>query len=167
MDKRCRQEKTLWEVPLLPINAIKSVHPNEKEGDSAVVMYWDDKPLAAGDSREVGFAYGLGNVASDKDAEGRLGLSVGGRFVKGGEFTLTALVANPKRGEELTLDLPAGFKLVEGELTQKVPPVPADATRRTSPVTWKVRAGDEGSYTLKVTSSCRRRPESARPHPRQ
>ncbi len=145
-DPRCRQEKTLWDVPLFPI---KTVTPP----DSCVTLYWSAKPLAAGEKREVGFAYGLGNVASDKDAGGRLGLSVGGRFVPGGEFTLTALVANPKRDEALTLALPPGFKVVEGDLTQKVPPVPPDAARRTSPVTWKIKAGGEGNYTLKVTSS--------------
>jgi hypothetical protein len=145
-DRRCQQEKTLWDVP---VNPIKTLNP----ADSCVTMYWDDKVLKPGEKREVGFAYGLGNVASDKGAEGRLGLSVGGRFVPGGEFTLTALVANPQRGEALTLDLPAGFKLIEGETTQKVPPVPASATRRTSPVTWKIKAGAEGSYSLKVTSS--------------
>jgi hypothetical protein len=145
-DPRCQQEKTLWEVPVFPIKA-------NDPPDSCVTMYWSPKQLGAGEKREVGFAYGLGNVASDKDAEGRLGLSVGGRFVPGGEFTLTALVANPRKGEALTLELPSGFKLVEGETTQKVPPVPADAARRTSPVTWKIKAGGEGNYTLKVTSS--------------
>ena len=144
-DPRCQQEKTLWDVPVFPI---KTIDP-----DSCVTMYWNAKVLRPGEKREVGFGYGLGNVASDKDAEGRLGLSVGGHFVPGGEFTLTALVANPKKGETLTLALPAGFKAIEGELTQKVPPVPADAARRTSPVTWKIKAGGEGNYTLKVTSS--------------
>jgi hypothetical protein len=145
-DPRCQQEKTLWDVPLFKIK-------DNDPPDSCVTMYWSPKPLGPGEKREVGFAYGLGNVASDKDAEGRLGLSVGGRFVPGGEFTLTALVANPKKGETLKLELPPGFKLVEGELTQPVPPVPAGAARRTSPVTWKIKAGGEGSYTLKVTSS--------------
>jgi hypothetical protein len=116
-------------------------------------MYWNERPLQPGERREVGFAYGLGNVASDTDAAGRLGLSVGGSFKPGGEFTLTALVSNPQRNETLALELPAGFQLVAGELTQKVPEVPPDAARRTSPVTWKVRAGGDGSYTLKVKSS--------------
>jgi hypothetical protein len=145
-DPRCQQEKTLWDVPLFPI---KTVTPP----DSCVTMYWNEKTLKAGEKREVGFAYGLGNVASDKGAEGRLGLSVGGRFVKDGEFTLTALVASPKKGEELTLDLPAGLTLIEGAKAQKVPPVPAGAPRPISPVTWKIKATSEGNYNLKVTSS--------------
>jgi hypothetical protein len=145
-DPRCAQEKTLWEVPLFPI---KTANPP----DSCVTMYWNDKTLKPGEKREVGFAYGLGNVASDKDAEGRLALTVPGRIRPNGEFSLVAQVANPKKGETLSLELPAGFKLVEGETTQKVPPVPADATRPISAVTWKIKAAAEGNYTLKVTSS--------------
>ena len=153
-DDRCSQEKTFWEVPVLPINAIKEVRPKEEEGDSAVVLYWDAKPLPAGGLREVGFAYGLGQVASgDKDAAGRLALSVGGNFKPGGEFTLAALVQNPKRDEELSLDLPEGFHLLGGEATQKVPEVKRGAERATSPVTWKIKAGSAGSYQLKVKSS--------------
>jgi hypothetical protein len=142
----CRQDQTLWDVPVLPIKALRP-------GDSCVTMYWNERVLAPGERREVGFAYGLGNVASDRDAAGRLGLSVGGSFKPGGEFTLTALVSNPQRNETLTLELPAGFELVGSEATQKVPDVPAGAARRTSPVTWKVKASGDGSYTLRVKSS--------------
>ncbi|HKI37048.1 MAG TPA: hypothetical protein VKA46_34665 [Gemmataceae bacterium] len=153
-DKDCRQQTTFWEVPLLPINTIKEVKPDETSGDSAVVMYWDVKPIAAGASREVGFAYGLGNVAAgDKDAAGRLGLSVAGRFVPGGEFTLVAQVSNPRRGEELTLDLPNGFKLIDCEAKQAVREAERGAARPISTVTWKIKAGGDGPYTLKVTSS--------------
>jgi hypothetical protein len=145
-DERCRQEMTLWDVPVFPI---KTLDPP----DSCVTMYWNERPLQPGERREVGFAYGLGNVASDTDAAGRLGLSVGGSFKPGGEFTLTALVSNPQRNETLTLELPDGFQLVSGEATQRVPEVPAGAARRTSPVTWKIKAGGDGSYTLRVKSS--------------
>ena len=144
--KRCLQEKTLWEVPVFPIKTY------DEQGDSCVVMYWPQDVLRPGKKREVGFAYGLGNVSAS-DSAGRLGLSVGGRFVPGGEFTLTALVANPKPKEELTLTLPDGFKLVSGELKQNVPPVPDNAARQTSSVTWKIKAGSVGTYSLKVKSS--------------
>ncbi len=152
-NERCKQEKTFWQVPVLPINAITKVRRDAEEGDSAVVLYWDAKPIAPGGRREVGFAYGLGNVASGQDAAGRLGLSVGGNFKPGGEFTLTALVSNPQRKETLTLEVPPGFHLMAGEATQPVPEVAPDATRRTSPVTWKIKAGSAGSYELKVKSS--------------
>lgn len=145
-DRRCLQEKTGWEVPVYPIKSLG-------QGDSCVVMYWDEKTLEPGQKRELGFAYGLGRVASDRDAGGRLGLSVAGRFVPGGEFTITALVNDPRPGEKLTLTLPEGFQVVGGALTQDVPPVPPGATRQASPVTWKVKASKVGKATLKVESS--------------
>jgi hypothetical protein len=140
------QEKTLWQVPVLPI---KSLTPP----DSAVVMYWPERPLQPGEAREVGFAYGLGKV-SGGEGGGKLALTVGGSFLPGGEFTVTAYVNNPAPGQTVTLSLPEGFGLSSGAATQTVPPVPPGAARSTSPVTWKVRApSKEGRYTLKVQSS--------------
>src|SRR5262249_41613567 len=72
-DWHCRQEKTMWEVPVFPIKKLKP------EGDSAVVLYWEPKELPPGKSREVGFAYGVGSV-SGKEGKGKLALTVGGSF---------------------------------------------------------------------------------------
>jgi hypothetical protein len=145
-----RQEKTLWNVPVLPI---KSMVMRGGQADSAVVIYWNEKSIAPGASREVAFAYGLGNVAGSEGG-GRLALTVGGAFVPNGEFTLTAYVNNPVHGQTVTVSLPEGFSLVSEAETQTVPALGFDAVSRTSPVTWKIRAGPrEGKYTLKVTSS--------------
>ena len=57
-------------------------------------MYWDRRLIAPGASREMGFAYGLGDVAAGEGG-GKLGLSVGGAFTPGGEFSVTAYVNNP------------------------------------------------------------------------
>jgi hypothetical protein len=124
----------------------QKVHPPK---DSAVTLYWDPQPLAPGSLRKVGFTYGLGNVSSG-EGEGRLLLTVGGRLVRDAEFTLTALVANPKPGEQLTLTLPAGMKLVGGSEKQNVPP---GAARDASTVTWKLRAVRDGEYNLQVKSN--------------
>src|SRR5262249_59820418 len=80
--------------------------------DSCVVMYWTDQPLAAGKTREVGFTYGLGTVASSEGG-GRLALTAGGRLVAHGEITLTALVYDPQPDRTLTLTLPHRVSLVE------------------------------------------------------
>jgi hypothetical protein len=142
----CRQEKTLWTVPVLPI---KSMPP----GDSAVVIYWAERLLAPSASREVGFTYGLGNVASSEGG-GRLAITAGGSFLPRGEFTVTAYVSRPAPGQSVTLQLPGEFTLVEGAANQPVPPLPLDGSSATSPVTWKVRAGpSEGAFTIKVRSS--------------
>jgi hypothetical protein len=138
---------TMWNVPVLPIHTLSP-------GDSAVTMYWDPRPLASGATRELGFSYGLGAIATSGAAKGKLALTVGGSFRPGGEFTVTAYVSNPAPGQTLKLDLPDGFSLVDSDPEQPVPTLPPDAERRTSPVTWKVRSANKaGTHTLKVTSS--------------
>jgi hypothetical protein len=148
---RARAQLTGWDVPVLPIRALADALPGAPP-DSAVTIYWDPKPLAAGDRRELGFTYGLGSVAGG-EGKGKLALTVGGSFRPGGEFTLTAYVQGPVKGQTVTLELPEGFSLAEGDAEQPVPP-PAEGARRTSPVTWKVRAANSGgNYSLKVVSS--------------
>jgi hypothetical protein len=148
-------QNTLWEVPLLPMRELDNQARRigkTADPDSAVTMYWGERDLLPGERRVVGFAYGLGTVSSEESG-GRLLLTVGGRLVKNGEFTLTALVANPAPGEELTLTLPSGFTLLSGTAEQAVPPVPAGASRATSPVTWRIRAGGDGRHELRVRSN--------------
>jgi hypothetical protein len=151
------EELTFWQVPFVSMRFLHDSGRKRKDGsvpprDSCVVVYWDPKPLRPGETREVGFTYGLGNVANTESG-GKLLLSLGGRLVRDGDLTLTALVSNPERGEKVTLELPAGLRLAEGALEQDVPPPPAGAARQTSPVTWKIRAGAEGSYTLTVRNN--------------
>jgi hypothetical protein len=145
-DRRCEQEKTLWEVPVLPI---KSLDPP----DSAVTLYWGERELAPGAARDVGFAYGLGSVAGGEGG-GRLALTAGGSFTPGGTFTVTAYVRDPLAGQTVTLALPEGARLAGSAATQAVPPLAPGAASRNSPVTWAVQAPDRaGDYTLRVTSS--------------
>jgi hypothetical protein len=145
-DPRCEQEKTLWDVPVLPIRSLTPA-------DSAVAIYWDERDLPPGGAREVGFTYGLGSVSSGEGG-GKLAVTLGGAFAPRGEFTVTAYVSNPVPGQKVTLSLPPDFELLEGTDQQAVPPLPAGAASRNSPVTWRVRAGTrEGTYTIKVQSS--------------
>ena len=137
----CKQEKTLWEVPVFSIKA-------NNPPDSAVTIYWNPVTIDTGKSREVAFAYGLGSVSAGEGG-GQLGLSVAGSFAPRGEFTLTAEVRNPVAGQTLALTLPEGFESVTGDLTQ---PVPRGSSA--SAVTWKLRAGPrQGTFTLGVKSS--------------
>jgi hypothetical protein len=126
-----------YEVPLVPI-----------QKDSAIVLYWADKPLQPGERRILGFAYGLGSVASS-DPGGRLGITLGGNFEPGESFLATTYVQNPLRGQSLTLDLPPGLERIEGQATQNVPP-PTDGR---SIVTWRVKVLQTGSFVIKVDSS--------------
>ena len=139
---RCLEQHTLWEVPVLPM---KTLTPH----DSAVTIYWNEKTLEPGKSREVGFAYGLGQIASGESG-GKLAVTVGGDFKEGGEFTVTALVKNPAAGEKVTLSLPAGLELVGPSEEQDVPPLSAGVDSKSSPVTWKVRGAKLGRHTLRA-----------------
>ena len=146
IDARCVQEKTMWEVPVLPIHTLT-------QGDSAVVLYWNERELAPGEQRQVGFAYGLGQV-SGGEGQGKLAVTVGGSFVPEGEFTVTAYVSNPAPGQTVTLSLPDEFEILGEPARRNVPMPSVGATTRVSPVTWKVRGPRQpGTYTLKVESS--------------
>jgi hypothetical protein len=146
LNPRCRQMRTLWDVPVLPIRSMPG-------GDSAVTMYWDPRVLEPGVVRKVGFSYGLGGMAR-KQGGGKLAVTIGGDFSPGGEFTVTAYAVNPVEGQTLKLQLPPGFDFVVGHRQQRVPLLRQDSVSRKSPVTWKVRAPRrEGDYTLKVESS--------------
>jgi hypothetical protein len=147
---------TLWTVPAV---SMRELHDRGrlKDGsrpapDSAVTLYWEERELGPGEKREVGFSYGLGDVSSG-EGEGRLLLTAGGRLVRNGKFTLTALVQKPRAGEQLTLTLPEGFKLLGDDERQEVPPVAPGAARATSTVTWRIQAGADGQYKLPVQSN--------------
>jgi hypothetical protein len=145
-DARCKQEKTLWDVPVLPIKSLP-------EPDSAVTMYWDERLVPAGAKRDVGFAYGLGSLAGSEGG-GHLAVSVGGSFTPGGDLTVTAYVKNPSPGQSVTLELPKGFALIDSRANQPVPPLSRETTSQNSPVAWRVRSADRsGEYDLAVRSS--------------
>jgi hypothetical protein len=153
-----KAQLTGWDVPFISIK--ERIRYVDREtgaakiaaaNDSAVTMYWDAKPLGPGKTRVVGFTYGLGSVDA-RESGGHLLLTVGGRLVPNVEFTLTALVHDPKADETLTLEMPSGID-AEEQTTQRVPPVPAGASRADSPVTWRLRAAKDGKYELSVRSS--------------
>jgi hypothetical protein len=146
---------TRWDVPSLSMRQHKfPTVATPLPADSCVTMYWDERPLKPGETRKVGFAYGLGSVAS-QESGGKLLLTVGGRMVPEFELTLTALVQNPEPGDNLTLDVPAGMELLRGHgaAEQSVPPLEPGATRKVSTVTWKLQAKRLGEYKLVVKSS--------------
>jgi hypothetical protein len=118
-------------------------------GDSAIVMYWAIKELKPGEKRNLGFAYGLGDVAAAKG--GNMGVTVSGSFEENTEFTVTAYLSNPTKGQTVELKLPSGLDLARGTAKMTVPTPPAG--KSLSIVTWHVRAATRGGYTLEITSS--------------
>jgi cyclophilin family peptidyl-prolyl cis-trans isomerase len=75
-------------------------------------------------------------------------LVLGGSFAPAKLFTITAFVDFPVQGQTLTLELPAGVKLMEGKETQPVPDSMA-----ASVVLWKARVLRPGEFSVKVRSS--------------
>lgn len=133
-------KKDKWDVPMAPIR-----------DDSAVALYWEARELRPGQSRELGFTYGLGNV--EIGPQFLLGVTVGGQYYVGGELTIVALVADPKV-KTVKLDLPPGLQLMsESPATQ---PVTMRAgigeAARPSPASWRVRAVQAGTFTIEVTT---------------
>jgi hypothetical protein len=138
----------IWDVPEKPF-----LDPDDPRlrADSAVVLYWGEKSLARGAKRELGFSYGLGSLSV---AGGQLGVSVGGSFVPHGDLTVVALVNNPVKDQKLTLKLPDGLHLLDGESEQQAVAIAqAGAAAQQSPVTWRIRADREGTYVIEVLSS--------------
>lgn len=140
---------TRWDVPVLPMALANDGNP---KGDSAVVLYWDDKEIPAKQTRTVGFAYGLGSVTGEK-GDGQLGLTAGGEVKAGKEFTLTAYVKNPAPGTTIKLTLPRNLVLVGGSEKESVPPIPPGASSAFSPVSWRVKATKSAIVTVIVTLS--------------
>ena len=128
--------KTLgkWEVP-----------KEDMGDDSAVVIYWEPKELRAGETRELGFTYGLGSLSHKA---GNLSVTVAGATYKGGELTVLALVGDPK-AKFATLELPPGLKLAQGEMKQQSV---ATVRGRPSPVSWRVVAEQAGKYNIIVST---------------
>jgi hypothetical protein len=150
---------TPWEVPFVRIRELVErqgeLKPKGRKQlpDSAVTIFWNVRTLEPAQRRQVGFTYGLGSFAS-AESEGKLLLTLGGRTVRDGEFTLTALRSSPLVAEKLTLVLPEGdpFELLT-PAEQEVPAVVEGSSRPISTVTWRLRARGTGRWTLVVRST--------------
>jgi hypothetical protein len=134
-----------YDIPLRNIN--------DRNEDSAIVVYWKEEEMKPGMVRNLGFTFGLGTVTS---TDGLIGLSVGGSFAPGGELTVVALIHEAKPNQTVTLHLPPEFTLVPGsDKTQKVPAGQkgSDGRLRPSPVTWHIRSTIAGSFMFEVESN--------------
>ncbi|MSU79221.1 MAG: hypothetical protein EXS16_14160 [Gemmataceae bacterium] len=137
-----------YDVPVVPFIGKKPTGKTNFGGDSCAVMYWNKKELKPGETREMGFTYGLGSVTVG--GSGKLALTVGGRMFTGGELTVVALVADEK-ATTATLELPPGLEHIDpSKQTQLIEKALREG--RPSPVTWQVRATRDGEHLLSVTT---------------
>lgn len=147
IDQRCRQEKTLWDVPVLNIQLMTGdLRDQRSSADSCVVIYWNPRTLRPGEKREVGFTYGLGYLVTSGQNKNQLALTSGGNYKPDGEITVTAYISNPEPGSKVTLKLPKGFSFDGDVATKDIKP--PDNPKSPSPVSWKVRAGGRGRWTF-------------------
>jgi hypothetical protein len=124
---------------------VESMKPPTKDDkpDSCVALYWSYDKLNAGESRYVGFTYGLGAL----DIGGNtLALSVPATVQPDSDFVVTAYVWNAKKGEKVKLTVPDGLKLAAGESDEKT----IEEGGGRSQVFWHLRSGRSGLYTLEA-----------------
>lgn len=122
-----------WDVPRVNI-----------DGDSLVLLYWPETDLNAGESRTMGYSYGLAEIVAD----GSLALSAPAVVPPSADFVLTAYVYKAKKGTPYKLLLPKGLTLADKENAEKT--VDADGERVT--MTWRVRAGvaSDDSFQIRL-----------------
>jgi len=134
-ERLARMER--WEVPLADI-----------ETDSSLAMYWNVIELKTGQTRELGYSYGLGSLAGP---QGQPAVAMGGVFAAGGELSIVCLVNHAKPGEKVTLALPAELSLLPGfDATQEVPAPDGDRPRL---ITWRVRSTQAGIFEFEVKTT--------------
>lgn len=144
---RWKDPYVLWEWAFKPINE------NPQDKSSCVMIYWPEKSLPAGGKRAMAFTYGLGRVTSTKS--GGMELRLDRWLIRPGQdFIVTASVKDPKPDQMIFIHLPAsgGFSLVGGQKHGQTVTRKADLGM----ASWKVRAGEGGSYSLVVTSGLAR-----------
>jgi hypothetical protein len=119
-----------------------------RDKDSCVALYWNPQPLSPGMRRDMAFTYGLNRIAATGRGS-RLGLTVGGNFRIGGEFTLTAYIKNPEAGQRVKLEpLPDGLKLAEGQDTEQKVPGGGEYNQ----VSWRIQGTTVGKKKLVVSA---------------
>src|SRR5262249_51839605 len=129
-----------WEVPYEDMDVAQPK-------DSCVLLYWAEQKLNRGDTRHVGFTYGLSSLGSMEGSES-LALSVPAVAYENTEFTVTAYVYDSRKGQKVKLVLPEGMSLAAGESADKV----VGETAKRTTVYWKVRAGKVGKFKVKARS---------------
>lgn len=135
-----------WDWPPLAINDNSD---GGRDKDSCVVLFWNARKLNPKERRDMAFTYGLNKISTTGKFGSKLGLTAGGDFRVGGEFTLTAYLRNPEPGQKVTLEaLPAGVALAEGQKAEQAPAVRGDYTQ----VSWRLRGQKAGEFALEVTS---------------
>lgn len=128
-----------------PFAAMDSAQPK----DSCVVLYWGAQKLNRNDTRHVGFTYGRSTLGgAGGTGGGALALSVPPNVYENTEFIVTAYVYDAVQGQKVSLELPDGLSLADGESADKT----VDETAKRTTVFWRVRTGKAGTHDVKARS---------------
>jgi len=146
-----------------------TVEPEEENGDSAVVMYWNPRSLAPGQSVTYVTAYGLAGeggdaswvsapiLVTDRTSTFEVTVWVNNSASGGGAglaegLALRSAAATDWIGGEAVISLPAGLQLHAGESASKtIGDVPAGTVGEAS---WMVDiVGGPGTYSYSVTTT--------------
>lgn len=133
-----------WDWKARPMN-----DPPSARKDSCVAMFWNEELMPSHTRRALAFTYGLGMISSLGTQNAQLGITAGGRFRPGGVFTVTAYLKRPQAGQRVTIALPDGLALAEGQHAEQLV---AGVTGEYTQVSWRVRVDDTftGRPTLRV-----------------
>lgn len=131
-----------------PYEAINKNAERGAEKDSCVVLYWDEKELAAGAKRVMGFTYGLGRVADGKNGDKALRLFAGGSSRVGGSFVISAYVKDPKAKQKVSLQLPPELALAESQQPEQE--AVQGQGQEYAQVSWRVQPKKVGKFTIKA-----------------
>lgn len=119
-------------------------------GDTDCVLYWPTSELKPGETVEMAYAYGQG-IASLPEGEGRIKVSLGGNFEPGRLFHIHAFVEAPFPGQSVSIELPEGMTLVDGDATQ--PAAPATENSDVAALLWRGRVDRTGDFPIRIRSS--------------
>lgn len=132
---------TLWDVPVVSMRTLD---------DAAVVLYWSEKKLNPGETRRLGFRYGLGHFSAEE--KGKLGMILQGNPKVGEDITIMAVIRNPKKGQTVTLKTEKSLKRITPNATLNVKMPPKDDTQITTLI-WQVRVTEAGQLPVLLESS--------------
>lgn len=162
-DRPSRLVLTRWPKELAPVSSTrlyrgsqipweikpyKIVSKVPFENDSAVFVYFDPVMVQPGDTRSVRFTYGLGSLSTQGKSLASLAFRELGSVQSGSTFWLTAMIKNPTANQTVTLTLPDGMQLVDGDLTQKVSVDRSDLAY----VNWKIKAAEKTDGTREIAA---------------
>jgi len=116
--------------------------------DSAVGLYWEEKLLDPGKSREMGFTYGLTQIKTVAD---RLALSADVAVAVNQRFSITAFLGRKAQGATVTIEVPAGVRLLPGTPAQQRVVIPPN--RSFTQVSWTLVGSEPGAKTFRVRLS--------------